>query len=146
PGGPGSELAGMYRCAIDDGYRYPAFPCVIRRASKGSPLELTKLAGSQRFHGVVRPRGARGFTFDGTFFCPFGDCTQELHGMFQPAASGAPGSFEGRFQDAKFVVELERADEAYGGTGYGGAAYGGASYGGATYGNPGPSGRRNRRR
>jgi hypothetical protein len=134
-------LAGNYWCSIDDGYQYPPFACKIRQVDKSTQLELVKLGGSQRFRGQVHAVGD-GFTFDGTFYCPYGDCTQDLHGLFRAEASGA---YRGEFRDATFSVQLVRASSALGGASYGGASYGGASYGGANYGNYAPSGRRNRR-
>lgn len=148
-------LAGAYWCAIEDsGYRYPPFPCAIRKIEQR--LVLAKLGGSQRFEGEVRAVG-QGFTFDGRFYCPWGDCTQALHGSFAPAANGA---LIGTFRDARFIVRMRPAPQSafggagYGGDGYGGFgdAYGGAVYGGAGYGvsrgaggaHPNRSGRSNR--
>jgi hypothetical protein len=146
------DLAGAYWCAIEDGgYKYPPFPCAIRKIDQR--LVLAKLGGSQRFEGEVRAVG-QGFSFDGQFYCPWGDCTQELHGAFRPAANGA---LVGTFRDARFIVRMHAAPESafggstYGGDGYGG--FGGAAYGGAGYGiryggggiHPNRSGRGNRR-
>lgn len=130
------DLTGDYYCSIQhDEYHYPRFPCVVR-ASDGR-LTLEKLGGSQRFRGEVTLRG-EGFTFEGEFFCPWGDCTQPLHGVFEPVGAG---TFRGRFRNSDMIVMLERAPEgAFGGTAYGGAAYGGAAYGGASYGGWGQGG------
>jgi hypothetical protein len=125
-GGTARAVTGSYACAIEDaGYRYPPFHCVIKRT--GERLDLVKLDGSQRFEGEVR-EGADGLQFVGRFYCPFGDCTQELHGVFAP--SGA-GGWKGTFRDAKFVVWMAPAEAggAFGGQGYGGAGYGGAMVG-----------------
>ena len=127
-GGGGRSVVGNYACAIEDaGYRYPAFRCVIRQA--GGRLELVKLDGSQRFEGEVR-QARGGLAFSGRFYCPFGDCTQELHGVF--AADGA-GGWKGMFTDARFIVWMTPAGQ-FGGAGYGGAGYGGQGYGGVGYG------------
>ncbi|HUJ59624.1 MAG TPA: hypothetical protein VLX92_14060 [Kofleriaceae bacterium] len=116
-------LEGAYWCSIlNDGFQYPRFPCVIRTVDRR--LVLTKLAGSQRFRGVVRPRGD-GFSFDGEYYCPWGDCTQQLHGAFHASGEALRGSFPGGL-----VIELVPApDSAFGGTSYAGTGYAGARYG-----------------
>ena len=126
-----SDMTAAYWCSITSGeYTYPAMPCVIRKVDNRYQLE--KLAGSQRFRGVVRPRGD-GFTFDGEFYCPWGDCTQPLHGVFTRSGDR---TLRGTFSDAAIVVTLTRAPQnsEWGGVGYGGASYGGVGYGGSTYG------------
>jgi hypothetical protein len=133
-GGP-TPVSTAYLCSIEDrGYRYPQFPCAIREID--GRLVLAKLGGSQRFIGEVRPQG-RGFTFDGEFYCPWGDCHQALHGVFEPAGRGA---LRGTFRDASFVVTLVRAPAGseWGGASYGGDGYGGFGYGGWGYGAYGP--------
>ena len=81
------DLTGAYWCSIEsDGYTYEPFPCAIRKLE--NRFVLAKLGGSQRFTGEVRPLEA-GFSFSGEFFCPWGDCTQQLHGTFRPAPDGA---------------------------------------------------------
>ncbi|MBV8763099.1 MAG: hypothetical protein JO257_37785 [Deltaproteobacteria bacterium] len=133
-GAPGrGSVVGAYACAIEDaGYRYPAFRCVIRQA--GGKLELVKLDGSQRFEGEVRQAARGGLAFSGRFYCPFGDCTQALHGEFAPDGGGG---WKGTFTDARFVVWMTpAAGGAYGGNGYGGQGYGGVGYGGAMVGAP----------
>ena len=137
------DLTAAYYCSIQDGeFRYPRFPCAVRKIE--GHWMLAKLAGSQRFRGVVTPRG-EGFTFDGEFYCPWGDCAQPLHGVFKPIGKGR---LRGTFSDATMVVLLERAPDhafggaTYGGDGYGGFGYGGLGYGGATYGLPLKSGNR----
>jgi len=125
-GGTARGVTGAYACSIEDsGYRYKPFRCVIRQ--KGERLELVKLDGSQRFEGEVRD-GRGGLVFSGRFYCPFGDCTQELHGVFAPDGGGG---WKGTFSDAKFVVWMAPASGAYGGATYGGQGYGGVGYGGA---------------
>jgi hypothetical protein len=125
-GGTARGVTGAYACSIEDsGYRYPPFRCVIRQ--QGERLELVKLDGSQRFEGEVR-EGRGGLVFSGRFYCPFGDCTQDLHGVF---ASDGAGGWKGTFSDAKFVVWMAPAAGTYGGATYGGQGYGGVGYGGA---------------
>lgn len=131
-GGTARTVVGNYACAIEDsGYRYPPFRCVIR--DTGGRLELVKLDGSQRFDGEVHEtRG--GLAFSGRFWCPFGDCTQELHGQFAPDGSGG---WKGTFSDARFIVWMAPAQVGqFGGDGYGGQGYGGVGYGGAMVGAP----------
>ncbi|MDB4952738.1 MAG: hypothetical protein JWO36_307 [Myxococcales bacterium] len=125
-----SDVVGGYWCRIEDaGFKYERFPCAIRRVD--DHLVLAKLGGSQRFEGeLLRTRD--GFLFDGRFYCPWGDCTQALHGVIEPQANG---TLRGTFRDAKFTVVLARApDSAFGGASYGGDGYGGFSDGGAVYG------------
>jgi hypothetical protein len=131
------DLTGAYWCTIESGgYTYDPYPCVIRRVD--SRFVLAKLGGSQRFTGEVRAARA-GFTFDGEFYCPWGDCTQRMHGVFVPAQGGY------QFQDDHITVRMTKAaDGAYGGVAYGGDGYGGFGYGGATYGKN-RGGRRNPR-
>ncbi len=131
------DMTATYWCAITSGeYDYPPMPCEIRKVNAN--FMLAKLAGSQRFRGVVKPRGD-GFTFDGEFYCPFGDCTQPLHGVF---ARTSDGKFRGTFNDNAIIVTMTRTEEnsSWGGAGYGGGSYGGAyggmGYGGSTYGQP----------
>src|SRR5260221_7595136 len=107
------DLTGAYWCTITAGeFTYDPYPCVIRRIDRR--FVLAKLGGSQRFTGEVR--AARdGFTFDGEFYCPWGDCTQRMQGMFVPAQGG----FE--YRDDHIVVHMVRAaDGAYGGGADGG--------------------------
>lgn len=130
-----ADPSGSYWCAIEDsGYLYPRFPCVIAR--RGEHLALAKLAGSQRFRGEIDP-DAVGFEFRGELYCPYGDCTQPLHGRFVRRA----GELIGIFTDAALIVHMTATtDAAFGGTGYGGDGYGdpfgGRGYGGAAYGAP----------
>jgi hypothetical protein len=120
-----------YWCAISDGgFDYPQMPCAIRTI--GGKLILAKLAGSQRFRGVITPRG-QGFVFDGELYCPWGDCQKPLRGSFEPIGSD---SMRGTFDDDSMIVTLvpAPANSAWGGTSYGGDAYGGSGYGGFGYG------------
>src|SRR2546423_8782069 len=74
------DFAGAYWCSIaESDFTYKPFPCAIRKA--GERLVLVKLAGTERFEGVIAPAGA-GFTFSGRFYCAVGDCDQALHGEF----------------------------------------------------------------
>lgn len=131
------DLTAAYLCSItDSGYHYPNFPCAIRQV--GGRYVLAKLAGSQRFRGEVRPVG-EGFSFDGEYFCPFGDCNAPMHGEFVRRPGG---ELVGRFTDTQLVVTLLPAPanagwaggSSYGGDAYGGFGYGGAGYGGLGYG------------
>ncbi|HEX5059728.1 MAG TPA: hypothetical protein VFV99_10230 [Kofleriaceae bacterium] len=126
------DMTAAYYCSIQDGdFKYPAFPCAVRKIE--GRWMLAKLAGSQRFRGEVTPRG-EGFSFDGELYCPWGDCTQPLHGVFKSIGNGA---LRGVFRDASMTVVLKPApDAAFGGATYGGDGYGGFGYGGATYGLP----------
>ena len=125
------DLGGAYWCSIEDsGFKYPQFPCAIRKVD--NRFVLAKLGGSQRFEGEIAPIASGGFTFTGRFYCPYGDCSQALHGTFEPVAGGG---LRGKFSDSQMIVRLVTApDAAFGGAGYGGAGYGGAGYGGAIYG------------
>jgi hypothetical protein len=129
-----ADLAGAYWCVIEqDNLAYPPFPCAIQNIDRR--LVLVKLGGSQRFEGNIEHVGA-GFSFDGVFFCPMGECTQPLHGMFEPSEGGLVGTF----RDSAIIVRMTAVQlglashdaTLYGGASYGGVSYGGASYGGAT--------------
>lgn len=78
--------------------------------------------------GLVALAACGGLAFSGRFYCPFGDCTQDLHGMFAPDGAGG---WRGTFSDAKFIVWMTRAAGSYGGATYGGQGYGGVAHGGA---------------
>jgi hypothetical protein len=134
----GSPLIGGYWCTLSSsGYTYDPYPCVIKPMHHH--LVLAKLGGSQRFTGEIRPEGS-GFVFRGEFYCPWGDCTQAMNGVF--VARG--GGFE--YEDDHITVHMVRAPEgAFGGTAYGGDGYGGFGYGGDVYGQPNRTGRRNPR-
>ncbi|HEY1549839.1 MAG TPA: hypothetical protein VGG28_18550 [Kofleriaceae bacterium] len=123
------SIDGAYWCVIEQGdIAYPPYPCTIQHA--GQRLVLAKLAGSQRFQGELAPTGA-GFSFAGTYFCPWGECTQPLHGTFEPSEGG----FVGTFRDSTIIVRMtavQLGNGSHDATLYGGASYGGASYGGAS--------------
>lgn len=121
------EVTGAYRCAIDD---YPAYPCVVRRA--GGQLVLEKLAGSQRFRGVlVAVRG--GYEFTGAFYCPWGACDKPVEAMLvrgrRAGELGGTLRVSGDRGEEVATVRLRRTGDLDGAA-YGGAAYGGAAYGG----------------
>ncbi len=104
----------------------------------GNRLRLEKLGGSQRIRGHIKVDDRDGFVFAGELYCPWGDCTQKLHGRFRPIGRGG---FEGRFREDEMVIRMMPATRiassggaAYGGAMYGGAMYGGLMYGGAMYG------------
>lgn len=116
------DLTASYWCSIRSGeYDYPAMPCVVRKVN--GRYVLAKLAGSQRFRGEVRER-ADGLAFDGEFYCPWGDCSRPIHGVFK---ADGDGRLVGEFADNGIVVTMTRAqDHAFGGAGYAGVGYGGA--------------------
>jgi hypothetical protein len=119
------DLTAAYYCSIQDGdFRYPAFPCAVRRID--GRWMLAKLAGSQRFRGELTPR-SDGFAFAGELYCPWGDCRQPLNGVFKALADGR---LRGTFRDAPAMsVLLDPApDAAFGGASYGGDGYGGFSH------------------
>ena len=124
--GAGGLANGEYSCSIEDsGYQYPPFRCVVYSGENGGQV-LEKMGGSQRFRGQVLQDGD-GFRFEGTFFCPMGDCTDNISGSFARAGDGA---YRGQLDFAAgrqtaVVVSLQRAP---GGFGYGGGTYGGAGY------------------
>jgi hypothetical protein len=116
------DFSGPYWCSIDEGgHPYPRFPCVIRR--QGQQYVLAKLAGSQRFRGEIEAVPG-GFEFRGELYCPYGDCTQPLHGRFEQRGN----ELRGTFADSQLIVHLLPASDA---------AFGGIAYGGAGDGNPG---------
>lgn len=132
------DYTAAYWCAIDEGFTYDRYPCVIRKI--GDRYILAKLSGSQRFQGVITPTGA-GFKFRGVFFCPWGACDKPLHGEFR--AQSGTGQYRGSFRDDSMIVMLFPAPEtAFGGVSYGGDGYGdpfgrgyrGMGLGGASYG------------
>ena len=142
-GAAGGAIAnGDYACSITSGgYQYPPFRCVVYSAENGGQV-LEKMGGSQRFRGRVLAEG-NGFRFDGTFYCPYGDCTEDMSGTFTTA--GAPGSFQGSIQGAaaknpalQVTLTYQPGGMGYGGVAYGGAVPGGAVYGGARYAVPPP--------
>jgi hypothetical protein len=127
------DLTGGYWCSIDSGGQYPKYPCVIKKVGDG--LVLAKLGGSQRIRGTIKLDGNDGFTFVGELYCPWGDCTESLHGKFRPAGKGG---FRGTFREDAMIVHLTPAPtSAFGGASYGGDEYGmmfgGTEYGGFGY-------------
>jgi hypothetical protein len=127
-----AEIDGAYWCVIEQAaLAYPAYACTIQNVDHR--FVLAKLGGSQRFEGEIKPVGT-GFSFDGVFFCPWGECTQPLHGTFEPSDGGLVGTF----RDSTMIVRMTAVqlgaashDSTLYGGGYGGASYGGTSYGGA---------------
>ncbi|MGN6108685.1 MAG: hypothetical protein ACTHU0_26500 [Kofleriaceae bacterium] len=122
------DLTGPYWCSIDqDGYDYPRYPCVIRKV--GAKLVLAKLGGSQRLRGFVVASGDR-FEFTGELYCPWGDCTEGMHGWFEPTGRGGfKGTLSGPLTSQRpgdaMVVHLRPAPaNAFGGSSYGGDGYG----------------------
>lgn len=81
----GTVAPGVYKCEFTDGdVKYPVFRCVIKAVATAggkNRLTLEKTAGSQRLRGAVTP-SAKGFDFSGEFFCPRGDCTEQVQASF----------------------------------------------------------------
>jgi len=124
------DLTGSYWCSIDSGGEYPRYPCVIKKVGEG--LVLAKLGGSERIRGQIKLDANAGFTFVGELYCPWGDCTETLHGRFKPAGKGG---FRGTFREDSMVIHLVPAPaNAWGGDEYGGDEYGGDLFGGVSYG------------
>lgn len=119
---------GAYACTID---KYNPFPCRVSTEPNGNK-RLEKLGGSQRFSGIIQP-GANGFSFRGTFYCPYGDCTEAVTGQF---VAFDDGLYRGKLSTrTPLTVTIQYTE--YGGYGanlYGGALYGGYLYGGDLYG------------
>ncbi|HXT22431.1 MAG TPA: hypothetical protein VN923_16885 [Thermoanaerobaculia bacterium] len=126
-GAPAGGLSnGEYSCSIEDsGYQYPPFRCVVYSGENGAQV-LEKMGGSQRFRGSVQQDGD-GFRFDGTFYCPQGDCTENVSGSFARAGDGA---YRGTlaFASARQTPVTVSLQLTPGGMGYGGGTYGGATY------------------
>jgi hypothetical protein len=124
-----ADLDGAYWCIIEQGdLSYPPYACTIQNVDHR--VVLAKLAGSQRFEGELKPAGG-GFSFDGVFFCPWGECTQPLHGTFEPSEGGLVGTF----RDSTIIVRMTAVQlgaASHDARLYGGASYGGASYGGGS--------------
>lgn len=116
-----TDPSGAYWCSIDEsGFAYTRMPCMIKKLD--GHFVLAKLGGSQRFTGVITPDG-EGFKFVGKLYCPWGNCTQALHGSFRPIAHN---ELEGKFTDDPMTVRLAKAPAgAFGGDSYGGDGYGG---------------------
>lgn len=134
--GPSWLNPGDYACSLRHGeYEYRPFRCVVYNVDGGQMLE--KLEGSQRFRGRVLPaRG--GFRFDGTFYCPYGDCTEDISGDFTALDDGMYRA-ELRGQSANQMGTVVTLQYMPSGFTYGGMTYGGRSYGGAQGTPPPPS-------
>lgn len=102
----------LWSCQISD---YDPQPCKV--AQDSGQWRLTKLLGSQRFTGVVAPRGAS-LAFAGEFYCPWGACTAPMDVDFNPdGAAGYMANFDGEEVRLRYDADLE---SEYGGAGYGG--------------------------
>jgi hypothetical protein len=73
----------LWTCQIED---YDAQPCKFHKEEDG--WHISKLMGSQRFTGVVA-FGAEGMELAGEFFCPWGECTADVHTTLTGDESGA---------------------------------------------------------
>jgi hypothetical protein len=106
---------GDYSCSIESaGYQYPAFRCAVYGAEDGGQM-LEKLGGSQRFRGRVT-LGERGFSFDGTFYCPYGDCTESVTAQFQSiGGSTYRGAMQGRSGPLSVSLQYLPGGFTYGG-------------------------------
>ncbi len=106
---------GDYSCRIESGgYQYRPFRCAVYRAEDGSQV-LEKLGGSQRFRGRVM-MAERGFSFDGTFYCPAGDCTEGVTGQFRSVgAAGYEGTMQGRSGPLGVTLQYLPGGYTYGG-------------------------------
>lgn len=83
-------VIGKYACTFtQEGYTYDPFTCVIKKVDED--LVLEKISGSQRIKGKIQLT-ADGFEFEGTYFCPYGDCTSPAKGKFKQLSTG---KFEG---------------------------------------------------
>ena len=119
---------GDYSCSFrSGGYSYPPYTCVVFVGADGRQ-HLQKVRGSQRIRGTVQ-RNADGFDFQGTFYCPYGQCTQATSASFRAYDDGL---FKGTLSPGNVEVTLQFQPGGFGGAdyGYGGARYGGARYGG----------------
>ena len=82
---PLQAWVGHYSCSLTqfDGlgekYTYPDFRCEI--SQQGDSYTLEKTSGSQRFRGKITAN-ENGFSFNGIFFCPWGECTSDLTGVY----------------------------------------------------------------
>jgi len=101
----------LWSCQIGG---YDPQPCKLSR--DGDHWRLTKLLGSQRFTGQLVELGGT-LRFSGRFFCPWGDCAQDMEVEFQPDGAG----YATRFGEDDIRLRHDDAVEAdYGGAGYGG--------------------------
>jgi len=78
---PSVSLEGTWHCQLDD---YPPMRCEVTRT--GERLWLEKTQGSQRIKGFLTLDKDQ-LRFEGTFFCPLGDCTGKVHGYLQSTSS-----------------------------------------------------------
>lgn len=117
---------GNYSCTIGG---YDPFPCRVATEKDGRK-RLEKLAGSQRFSGIISTT-ANGFQFRGTYYCPFGDCTEAVTGDF---IAYDDGLYRGKLSTAREPTTVTVQYTQYGGAGYGGGRYGAMLYGGVGYG------------
>jgi len=101
------DLIGKYSCTFtQDGDTYNPFPCVISQTEEG--IQLEKLAGSQRIKGLVNITD-NGFDFNGSYFCPFGDCTADATGHFEKIDRGFKGTVKTNDDMSDTIVELIKA-------------------------------------
>lgn len=92
------QLLGDYACTFTQGdYTYDPFRCVIKKVD--GRLQLEKLSGSQRIKGEIHLT-EEGFTFEGIFFCPWGDCDSTASGEFTKIS-------EGKYQGPVMTGEIE---------------------------------------
>ncbi len=108
----GATDGALWTCQIGD---YDPQPCKLGR--DGDRWTLRKLLGSQRFRGAVTFAPDGSITFDGSYFCPWGECDQPMQTTFQRTDDG--GYATGFDND---TIRLEWNPDnarAYGGAGYG---------------------------
>jgi hypothetical protein len=98
-------VIGKYACTFtQDGYTYDPFTCVIKKVDQD--LILEKISGSQRIKGKIQLT-AEGFEFDGSYFCPYGDCTSPAKGKFtQVSASVYEGPVNTENPASETLVKL----------------------------------------
>ncbi len=109
---PGLTDGALWTCSID---AYDPLPCRFTRSGDG--WALRKLMGSQRFEGTASFTRTE-MAFDGTFFCPWGDCTVPMVTTFQEVGqSHYTAEVEGWPVDLRWDADLARE---WGGAGYGG--------------------------
>jgi hypothetical protein len=143
-GAPMTQASGLqpgtYACNFKSGgFQYADFACVVSQGADGR-MTLEKVNGSQRIRGTVAPFQG-GFDFNGTFFCPYGSCTENSSARFIEQN----GTFVGSLSHSSGAIVVTLKPAAFGGQGYGGSTYGGATYGGRGYGGRGYGGRGFRR-
>lgn len=98
-------VIGKYSCTFtQEGYTYDPFTCVIKKVDQD--LVLEKISGSQRIKGKIQLT-AEGFEFEGTYFCPYGDCTSSTKGKFtQLSASVFEGPIYSENPASETIVKL----------------------------------------